>query len=59
MHELLGAFVGSDLRDWLFSKAAFLNTYQNHWLVRKSAAAALREGFFEVSLGKKLEVRFL
>ncbi|KZZ98369.1 Protein kinase-like domain protein [Moelleriella libera RCEF 2490] len=57
IHELLGAFVGSDLRDWVLSKAAFLNTYQNHWLVRKSAAAALREGFFQVSIGEELEYR--
>ncbi|KAK2616253.1 hypothetical protein QQS21_000888 [Conoideocrella luteorostrata] len=55
LHELLGAFVGSNLRDWYLSKAAFLNTYQNHWLVRKSAAAALWEGFFQVALGKELK----
>ncbi|KAG5981064.1 hypothetical protein E4U55_003338 [Claviceps digitariae] len=45
-HEILGIFVGSKLLDWLSSQAASLDIYQSHWLVRRSAAAALSQGFF-------------
>ncbi|OAA35158.1 Protein kinase-like domain protein [Metarhizium rileyi] len=43
---LFDAFVGPELRDWVLSDAASSNPYRNHWLVRKSAAAALSEGFY-------------
>ncbi|KAG6240313.1 hypothetical protein E4U25_008139 [Claviceps purpurea] len=50
LHELLGIFIGPSLLDWLLLKAASLNPEQNHWLVRRSAAAALARGFFQFIL---------
>ncbi|KAG6256858.1 hypothetical protein E4U23_000403 [Claviceps purpurea] len=50
LHELLGIFIGPSLLDWLLLKAASLSPEQNHWLVRKSAAAALARGFFHFIL---------
>ncbi|KAG6313303.1 hypothetical protein E4U22_001068, partial [Claviceps purpurea] len=46
LHELLGIFIGTSLLNWLLLKAPSLNPEQNHWLVRRSAAAALAQGFF-------------
>ncbi|KAG6311998.1 hypothetical protein E4U22_002110 [Claviceps purpurea] len=46
LHELLGIFIGPSLLDWLLLKAASLSPEQNHWLVRRSAAAALAQGVF-------------
>ncbi|KAG6282237.1 hypothetical protein E4U48_004845 [Claviceps purpurea] len=58
LHELLGIFIGSSLLDWLLLKAASLSPEQNHWLVRKSAAAARTQGFFEcmIESGLKYDV---
>ncbi|KAG6114301.1 hypothetical protein E4U13_003415 [Claviceps humidiphila] len=47
LHELLGIFIGPSLLDWLLLKAASLSPEQNHWLVRRSAAAALAQGYFQ------------
>ncbi|KAG5928564.1 hypothetical protein E4U42_000434 [Claviceps africana] len=46
LHEMLGIFIGTDLLEWFSSKAANQNPYQSHWLVRRSAAAAIPQGFF-------------
>ncbi|CCE27336.1 uncharacterized protein CPUR_00810 [Claviceps purpurea 20.1] len=58
LHELLGIFIGPSLLDWLLLKAASLSPEQNHWLVRKSAAAARTQGFFEfmIETGLKYDV---
>ncbi|KAG5993610.1 hypothetical protein E4U43_003453 [Claviceps pusilla] len=48
LNEMLGIYIGSGLLDWFSSKAASLNTYQSHWLVRRSAAAALSQGCFKI-----------
>ncbi|KAG6087470.1 hypothetical protein E4U15_007828 [Claviceps sp. LM218 group G6] len=50
LHELLAIFIGPSLLDWLSLKAASLSPEQNHWLVRRSAAAALARGFFQFNL---------
>ncbi|KAG5956008.1 hypothetical protein E4U57_002951 [Claviceps arundinis] len=55
LHELLGIFIGPSLLDWLLLKAASLSPEQNHWLVRRSVAAALAEGYFHFILGTGLE----
>ncbi|KAG5933491.1 hypothetical protein E4U59_006850, partial [Claviceps monticola] len=54
LHELLGIFIGSSLLDWLLLKAASLRPEQNHWLVRRSAAAALAQGFFQFTFRQGL-----
>ncbi|KAG5956563.1 hypothetical protein E4U57_002540 [Claviceps arundinis] len=51
LHELLGIFIGPSLLDWLSFGAASLSPEQNHWLVRRSAAAALAQGFFQFCFG--------
>ncbi|KAG6118299.1 hypothetical protein E4U13_000312 [Claviceps humidiphila] len=56
LHELLGIFIGPSLLDWLLLKAASLSPEQNHWLVRRSAAAALAQGFFQFCFGPGLKV---
>ncbi|KAG5955708.1 hypothetical protein E4U56_007062 [Claviceps arundinis] len=55
LHELLGIFIGPSLLDWLLLKAASLSPEQNHWLVRKSAAAAITQGFFELMIESGLK----
>ncbi|CCE34090.1 uncharacterized protein CPUR_08022 [Claviceps purpurea 20.1] len=55
LHELLGIFIGPSLLDWLLLKAASLSPEQNHWLVRRSAAAALAQGFFQFCFGPGLK----
>ncbi|QPH04155.1 hypothetical protein C2857_000930 [Epichloe festucae Fl1] len=55
LHELLGIFIGPSLLDWLLLKAASLNPQQSHWLVRRSAAAALAQGLFEFTFGQGLK----
>ncbi|KAG5958159.1 hypothetical protein E4U56_005781 [Claviceps arundinis] len=55
LHEVLGIFIGPSLLDWLLLKAASLSPEQNHWLVRRSAAAALAQGFFEFMIGPGLK----
>ncbi|KAG6282240.1 hypothetical protein E4U48_004848 [Claviceps purpurea] len=55
LHELLGIFIGPSLLDWLLLKAASLSPEQNHWLVRKSAAAARTQGFFEFKIKSGLK----
>ncbi|KAG6057046.1 hypothetical protein E4U32_005383 [Claviceps aff. humidiphila group G2b] len=55
LHELLGIFIGTSLLDWLLSKAAGLSPEQNHWLVRRSAAAALARGLFHFILARGLK----
>ncbi|CCE27337.1 uncharacterized protein CPUR_00811 [Claviceps purpurea 20.1] len=55
LHELLGIFIGPSLLDWLLLKAASLSPEQNHWLVRKSAAAARTQGFFEFMIESGLK----
>ncbi|KAG6080945.1 hypothetical protein E4U15_003096 [Claviceps sp. LM218 group G6] len=55
LHELLGIFIGTSLLDWLLLKAASLSPEQNHWLVRKSAAAAITQGFFELMIESGLK----
>ncbi|KAG6233384.1 hypothetical protein E4U26_002382 [Claviceps purpurea] len=56
LHELLGIFIGTSLLDWLLLKAPSLNPEQNHWLVRRSAAAALAQGFFRFIVEDGLQV---
>ncbi|KAG6053466.1 hypothetical protein E4U32_007540 [Claviceps aff. humidiphila group G2b] len=51
LHELLAIFIGPSLLDWLSFGAASLSPAQNHWLVRRSAAAALAQGFFQFRFG--------
>ncbi|KAG6033691.1 hypothetical protein E4U19_006273 [Claviceps sp. Clav32 group G5] len=55
LHELLGIFIGPSLLNWLLLKAASLSPEQNHWLVRRSAAAALAQGYFQFICGTGLE----
>ncbi|KAG5913320.1 hypothetical protein E4U61_007102, partial [Claviceps capensis] len=55
LHEVLGIFIGPSLLDWLLLKAASLRPEQNHWLVRRSAAAALAQGYFQFIFGTGLE----
>ncbi|KAG6037169.1 hypothetical protein E4U41_005303 [Claviceps citrina] len=52
LHEMFGAFAGTDLLDWVLSKTPPSSPYRSHWLVRKSAAAALWRGYFEVEMVK-------
>ncbi|KAG5990811.1 hypothetical protein E4U52_004226 [Claviceps spartinae] len=59
LHELLGIFIGPSLLDWLSLEAASLSPEQNHWLVRRSAAAALARGFFQFNLEDGLKVGLL
>ncbi|CCE34744.1 uncharacterized protein CPUR_08680 [Claviceps purpurea 20.1] len=54
MHELLGIFIGPSLLDWLLLKAASLSPEQNHWLVRRSATAALAQGFLQFTFRQGL-----
>ncbi|KAG6169228.1 hypothetical protein E4U11_004562 [Claviceps purpurea] len=54
LHELLGIFIGPSLLDWLLLKAASLSPEQNHWLVHRSAAAALAQGFFQFTFRQGL-----
>ncbi|KAG6002939.1 hypothetical protein E4U21_002504 [Claviceps maximensis] len=60
LHEILGIFVGPQLLDWFLSKAAKLDIFQSHWLVRRSAAVALSQGFFEFEFEgqKKLKMQY-
>ncbi|KAG6226454.1 hypothetical protein E4U25_008043 [Claviceps purpurea] len=55
LHELLGIFIGPSLLNWLLLKAASLSPEQNHWLVRRSAAAALAQGFLHLTLEQGLD----
>ncbi|KAG6297954.1 hypothetical protein E4U09_001188 [Claviceps aff. purpurea] len=55
LHELLGIFIGPSLLDWLLLKAPSLSPEQNHWLVRRSAAAAIAQGFFQFIFGSGLK----
>ncbi|KAG5943669.1 hypothetical protein E4U60_006551 [Claviceps pazoutovae] len=55
LHELLGIFIGSSLLDWLLLKAASLRPEQNHWLVRRSATAALAQEFFQFTFRQGFE----
>ncbi|KAG6102612.1 hypothetical protein E4U30_003830 [Claviceps sp. LM220 group G6] len=55
LHELLGIFIGPSLLDWLLLKAASLSPEQNHWLVRRSAAAALAQGFLHLAFQQGLD----
>ncbi|KAG6317488.1 hypothetical protein E4U22_006203 [Claviceps purpurea] len=55
LHELLGIFIGTSLLDWLLLKSASLSPGQNHWLVRRSAAAALAQGYFQFIFRKDLK----
>ncbi|KAG5933671.1 hypothetical protein E4U53_000917 [Claviceps sorghi] len=58
LREMLGIFIGPELLEWFSSKAANRNAYQSHWLVRRSAAAAVSHGYFCVSCqGQSLKVR--
>ncbi|KAK4155772.1 kinase-like domain-containing protein [Chaetomidium leptoderma] len=55
---MLGAFLTPELRDRLLrvSDDAETESYdrvENHWLLRKSAAAAFTQGYFQLSLYKK------
>ncbi|KAG5923501.1 hypothetical protein E4U61_003221 [Claviceps capensis] len=54
LHELLGIFIVSSLLDWLLLKVASLRPGQNHWLVRRSAAATLAQGFFQFTFRQGL-----
>ncbi|KAG6292131.1 hypothetical protein E4U45_007020 [Claviceps purpurea] len=56
MHELLGIFIGPSLLDWLLLKAAGLSPEQNHWLVRRSATAALAQGFLQFTFRQGLRM---
>lgn len=56
LHELLGIYIGPSLLDWLLLKAASLNPQQSHWLVRRSAATALAQGFFHFTFEQGLKV---
>lgn len=55
LHELLGIYIGPSLLDWLLLKAASLNPQQSHWLVRRSAATALAQGFFHFTFEQGLK----
>ncbi|KAI1116544.1 kinase-like domain-containing protein [Nemania sp. NC0429] len=46
---MLGVFVGPGMQQPILSNDASLNDHRNHWLVRKSAAVALSQGFFFIS----------
>ncbi|KAG6178065.1 hypothetical protein E4U27_003999 [Claviceps purpurea] len=56
MHELLGIFIGPSLLNWLLLKAPSLSPEQNHWLVRRSATAALAQGFLQFTFRQGLRV---
>ncbi|KND87680.1 hypothetical protein TOPH_07654 [Tolypocladium ophioglossoides CBS 100239] len=55
LHEMLGAFLGPELRDWVLAGTASQTIHRNCWLVRKSAATAWSQGFFEFSFSKSSE----
>ncbi|KAG6087467.1 hypothetical protein E4U15_007825 [Claviceps sp. LM218 group G6] len=55
LHELLGIFIGPSRLDWLLLKAASLSPEQSHWLVRRSAGAALAQGFFRFIFERGLQ----
>ncbi|KAI5460472.1 hypothetical protein BGZ63DRAFT_414681 [Mariannaea sp. PMI_226] len=52
---MLGVFVGPDLQDRFLSNAASYNIYRDHWLVRRSAAAAFSQGFYKLEFGEGSE----
>ncbi|KAK3290932.1 kinase-like domain-containing protein [Chaetomium fimeti] len=56
--EILDAFLTPKLKDWLLSESAegkLFDRVENHWLVRKSAATAFAQGYFQLSFGKGSE----
>lgn len=55
LHEMLGVFIGPGMLQRILSNDASLNDHRNHWLVRKSAAIALSQGFFQFSFHKSFE----
>jgi len=58
--KLLGAFLTPELRDQLLSDAEeeSYDRFENHWLLRKSAAAAFAKGYFQLSFYRKSKVSY-
>ncbi|KAK8073228.1 hypothetical protein PG994_004127 [Apiospora phragmitis] len=48
LHDILKAFVGPELQRWVLHGES-PNAYQRYWLVRKSAATALSQGFYQIT----------
>ncbi|KAI1354664.1 kinase-like domain-containing protein [Xylaria sp. FL0043] len=57
LHEMLGVFIGPGMQQRILSNDTPLNDHRNHWLVRKSAAMALSQGFFKFTFSKDREYR--
>ncbi|KAI1169268.1 kinase-like domain-containing protein [Nemania serpens] len=55
---MLGVFIGSGMQQRILSNDASLNDHRNHWLVRKSAAIALSQGFFQFMFSKSSEIQY-
>jgi hypothetical protein len=60
---MLEAFLTPDLRDRLLSDITDQDQYhrvENHWLLRRSAAAAFVKGYFQLSFirNRKSKVRY-
>ncbi|KAF7543898.1 hypothetical protein G7046_g9908 [Stylonectria norvegica] len=56
-HEMLGIFVGSEMQQTILKDDAHLNGHCNHWLVRKSAAMALSQGYFQFTFTNSSDYR--
>lgn len=54
---MLGAFLTPELRDWVLLDAKSRRPFQNHFLVRQSAAVAFSQGYFQVLFKKNSKVR--
>ncbi|KAI1154143.1 kinase-like domain-containing protein [Nemania diffusa] len=55
LHEMLGVFIGPGMQQRILSHDDSLNDHRNHWLVRKSAAIALSQGFYQFMFSKSSE----
>ncbi|KAH6850767.1 kinase-like domain-containing protein [Chaetomium sp. MPI-CAGE-AT-0009] len=54
-HQMLGAFLTPKIRDLLLSdtEEESYKRVENHWLLRKSAAAAFAQGYFQLSFKRR------
>ncbi|KAI5464237.1 kinase-like domain-containing protein [Mariannaea sp. PMI_226] len=55
---MLSVYIGPGLQQRILSNDASLNDHQNHWLVRKSAAMALSQGFFQFIFSKGSDIQY-
>ena len=56
MYEILDAFLTPELRQRVLLNESDRGIYQNHWLVRKSAAVAFSQGYFHLSFSREVKV---